>query len=103
MSDPATTITNLLRMERAATLEEAALLVGSPRNYKLNDGRSDISNAAREKLGEEIRALAPLAPTLVVVEREVLERIASCIPEVLGGGKPRFSRSDLAALKEALK
>ena len=42
---------------RAEALEEAALLVG-PRNYKLNDSKSDIPNVAREKLHKLFRALA---------------------------------------------
>ena len=43
----------------ARGIEAAAQHIGAPRNYKLNDGKSDIGNAARAKAAEEIRALAP--------------------------------------------
>lgn len=59
----------------ARGIEAAAQRIGKPRNFKLNDGRSDIGNAARAKAADEIRALAPT--DAAAVPRAMLERLVA--------------------------
>jgi hypothetical protein len=49
---------------RAEALEQAAKLVGEPRNFKLNDGKSDLADVQRLKVGKEIRRLLDYEPGL---------------------------------------
>lgn len=61
-------------------IEAAADLIGAHRNYKLNDGR-DVSNAVRDRMAENIRAISPDA-SLVVVRREDLERLRDGVVDI---------------------
>ncbi len=93
-----------------AMREMAAKLIGAPRNYKLNDGKSDIPNAARAKAAELIRAL-PLpdetdpAGRPLSVHRATCAGCSWCSPEYAAARarETEPTARDVAALRRSLE